>query len=62
MGFQDRVDKANKGASTALIIGRGTSANPLVTSTANAKFVEYRCTCSATSGDKSLPGCPHERA
>ena len=54
MGFEDRVDKVNKRDSTALILGRGTSSNPLTISTANSKFLEFRCTCAATSGDNRL--------
>ena len=39
---------------TALLHGIGTSADPSTTSVANAKFMEYRCQSSASSGDNRL--------
>lgn len=50
-----RLDN-NTGAAAAsgLLLGGGTTANPIQTSTANGKFVELRCQTTATSGDNRL--------
>lgn len=39
---------------TAKLLGGGTDASPLTNATANLKFVEFRCSCSAASGDNRL--------
>lgn len=39
---------------SGLLLGRGTSASPATTSTADAKFLEFRCQSTATSGDNRL--------
>jgi hypothetical protein len=44
----------NGEAFTAKLLGAGTDASPLTTSTANLKFIEFRCACAATSGDNRL--------
>lgn len=41
-------------SASGLLIGGGTSALPLTSSTANAKFIELRCQNTATSGDNRL--------
>lgn len=41
-------------AANAVIMGGGTSAAPLLSSAANAKFLEFRCKNTATSGDNRL--------
>ena len=48
--------KAASGADSAsgLLAGVGTSADPATSSTANDKFLEFRCKSSATSGDNRL--------
>jgi hypothetical protein len=44
----------NGEAFTAKLLGGGTDASPLTSGTANLKFVEFRCSCSASSGDNRL--------
>ncbi len=44
----------NGEAFTAKLLGAGTDASPLTTSTASMKFIEFRCACAATSGDNRL--------
>ena len=46
----------NTGAAAAsgLLMGGGTTADPVTTSTADAKFAEFRCESTATSGDNRL--------
>lgn len=44
----------NSTPSGGLLLGSGTSASPVTTSTADAKFIEYRCKTTATSGDNRL--------
>lgn len=48
--------KTNNGAdaSKAILHGIGTSADPSLTTTADGKFMEYRCKSNATSGDNRL--------
>lgn len=41
-------------AHTAKILGGGTAASPVTSGTANLKFLEFRCACTATSGDNRL--------
>lgn len=41
-------------AGSGLLIGGGTSADPVTTSTADGKFLEFRCESTATSGDNRL--------
>ena len=41
-------------SSSGLLMGRGTSADPVTSSVADAKFIEFRCQSSATSGDNRL--------
>jgi hypothetical protein len=41
-------------SASGLLMGVGTSANPVVTATADAKFVEIRAKTTATSGDNRL--------
>lgn len=41
-------------SSSGLLFGIGTSASPSTTSAASAKFFEYRCQSTATSGDNRL--------
>jgi hypothetical protein len=41
-------------SSSGLLMGRGTTADPVTTSTADAKFFEWRCQSSATSGDNRM--------
>lgn len=41
-------------SASAVLMGRGTTADPVTTSSANAKFIEFRCQSSATSGDNRL--------
>jgi hypothetical protein len=50
-----RLDN-NTGAAAAsgLLLGGGTSADPMTTSTADGKFIELRCETSAASGDNRL--------
>ena len=51
-----RVDYQSTGAAAAsgLLFGGGTSADPITTSTADAKFIELRCETTASSGDNRL--------
>ncbi len=44
----------NDAVFTAKLFGGGTSANPLTTSTADVKFIEFRCESTASSGDNRL--------
>jgi len=41
-------------AASGLLFGRGTSADPVTTSTASAKFIEFRCETTAATGDNRL--------
>ena len=41
-------------SASGLIMGTGTSANPATTSTADGKFIEFRCQTTAASGDNRL--------
>jgi len=41
-------------AASGLLIGGGTDAAPCLTSTADAKFLEFRCKTTATTGDNRL--------
>jgi len=41
-------------SASGIIMGTGTTAHPATTSTANAKFIEFRCQTTATSGDNRL--------
>jgi len=41
-------------SASGLLMGVGTSANPVTTSTADAKFIEVRAETTATSGDNRL--------
>ena len=41
-------------SASGLIMGGGTTANPLITSTANDFFIEFRASTGATSGDNRL--------
>jgi len=48
---------ANQGgaeSASGLFMGAGTSGDPATTSTADAKFIEFRCQTTATSGDNRL--------
>lgn len=49
------LDRLTGAASASgLLMGVGTDASPSTTSTANAKFIELRCSSSASSGDNRL--------
>ena len=49
------LDRLTGAASASgLLMGVGTSASPSTTATADAKFIELRCSSSATSGDNRL--------
>jgi hypothetical protein len=41
-------------SASGIIMGTGTTANPATTATADAKFLEFRCQTTATSGDNRL--------
>ena len=41
-------------SSSGLLMGRGTSGDPVTTSTADGKFFEWRCESTASSGDNRL--------
>lgn len=49
-------------SSSGLLMGVGTTASPSTTSTANAKFMEFRCQSTATSGDNRLMYLRYELA
>jgi hypothetical protein len=41
-------------AASGLLLGRGTTADPVTTATADAKFIEFRCETTAATGDNRL--------
>lgn len=49
-------------AADAVLLGGGTSALPNTSSTADAKFIEFRCKTTATSGDNRLAYLRYEQA
>jgi len=48
------VNGTGAAAASGLLLGGGTTADPVTTSTADAKFIELRCETTATSGDNRL--------
>ncbi len=52
--WQNSLVWANGTVFTAKILGGGTDGSPLTTGTASLKFVEFRCSSSASSGDNRL--------
>lgn len=49
-----QLDNDTGAWNSALLMGGGTSGDPVTTATANKKFLEFRCQTTATSGDNRL--------